>query len=124
MAGNHLLAVTANRDQLVPGRTSSAVALRSVFAPQFFQVLPRLDLTVPIGVGYNVIGLSEVIPEMNRGTGDVGIGLSATLDQSWTATLNLTHYFGASKIPFLYAANACPRMSQWDYVAMTVQHSF
>ncbi len=49
IAANDLLSTTENADQLVPGRTRAAASLRTAFAPQFFQVWPRFDLTLPIG---------------------------------------------------------------------------
>lgn len=60
IAGNDRLAVTAGQAALAPDRTRAAMALRTVFEPQFFQVLPRLDLTLPIGLGINFLGLSSV----------------------------------------------------------------
>jgi hypothetical protein len=124
VAGNHLVTTTFEPDQLVAGRTRSAAALRTVFTPQFFQILPRLDLTLPISLGYNFLGLSQVLPDMNRGTGDVGIGVTATLGQSWTGSLSLTRYFGTSKTPFGAVAYGGNPLSQWDSLSLSLQRSF
>ncbi|GGF20080.1 hypothetical protein GCM10011611_27630 [Aliidongia dinghuensis] len=126
IAANRLLEVTANSTRLIPGRTADAAAFRTMFAPRFFQVLPGLDLTVPVQVGYNFLGLSETDPAMNRGTGDVGIAVTATLRQSWKASLGFTHYFGHSKNDFtpFDPVGARRRLSYYDFFALTIERSF
>jgi hypothetical protein len=126
LAFNHLLGFTDDAQQLARSRTSSAAALRSVFTAQFYQLWPRIDLSLPVSVGYNFLGLSPVLAEMNRGTGDVGIGASFSLDQRWNLSLAYTHYFGSDKIPEApYGVAAYGgKMSQWDDVALVLQTSF
>jgi len=126
VAANDLLAATDNADQLVPGRTRAAAALRTVFEPQFFQVLPRLDLSVPIGLGYNFLGLSEVDSTMNRGTADLSIGATLTLDQSWKLALNATHYLGVTENAFLPTnpVRIGQPLDQGDLVSLGIQTSF
>ena len=36
---------------------------------------------------------------MNRGTGDIDFGVTATFDQAWKGAVTYTHYFGESKFP-------------------------
>jgi len=124
VAGNHLVATSFEPDQLVAGRTRSAAALRTLFTPQFFQILPRLDVTLPISLGYNFLGLSQVLPEMNRGTGDVGVSVTVILGQSWIGSLGVTHYFGTSKSPFGAVAYGGNPLSQWDSLSLSLQRSF
>jgi len=122
VAANHLVAITANPDQFAPGRSRDAAGLRTTFTANFYQVLPRVDLAVPLGLGWNFAGTSSVIPEMNRGTGDVSLGVAATFDQGWTASLTGTHYFGQDLIPIPgYTGHS---MSDWDKLAASVQYSF
>lgn len=126
IAANSLLATTANANQLVPGRTRVSAALRTVFEPQFFQVLPRLDITTPIGLGYNFLGLSEVDPTMNRGTGDISGGITATFDQVWKGAVNLVHYLGTAKngfVPFKLAGSRSS-LAESDFIAVSVQRAF
>jgi hypothetical protein len=126
LAGNDRLAVTANETALGPDRTRAAAALRTVFEPRFFQALPGLDLTVPIGFGYNFLGLSSVDSTMNRGTGDLSAGVAATFDEVWKAELNLTHYFGHGKNALVPLNNSAagPPLDQFDSVALSIQRSF
>ena len=126
IAANDLLTVTDNADQLVPGRTRAAAALRTEFAPQFFQIWPRIDLTLPIGIGWNFAGLSETDPTMNRGTADLTLGATLTFDQSWKFGLSATHYFGVSENGFLphYAGGVRRALDESDFLELSIEKSF
>lgn len=125
IAFNTLLTRTESPTALELDRTRTAGALRTVFEPRFFQVLPRLDLTVPVGIGYNFLGLSSVDPSMNRGTGDVSLGITATFDQQWKAALTATHYIGPSPnvFPYNFVTPGRP-LSDGDFIALSIQRSF
>ena len=122
MASNRLLGVTSDGARLAPGRSGTAAALRSTIELHFFQVLPRLDVTMPIGIGYNLFGLSETDPTMNRGSGDVSAGLTATLDRGWTGAITATHYFGRSKD--LLAAQSQQPLSNFDFIRVSLKRAF
>ncbi|GEM_PF-5703366 len=122
LAANRLLSITANPGQLAPGRTRDAAALRTVLTAKFYQVLPRVDLSVPLGFGWNFAGNSSVLPDMNRGTGDMSLGVAATFDQGWTASLTGTHYFGRDNVPIPgYLGHP---LSDWDKIAASIQYVF
>jgi len=123
-AMNHLIDTTDNGDRLSPGRTRTAAAIRTVFEPQFFQVLPRVDITLPVGIGYNFLGLSETDPAMNRGTGDLDFGITATVDQAWKGAVTFTHYFGESKFPLVGRGGPQQPLGNWDYIQVSVERSF
>ena len=85
---------------LDPNTTKGAWALRMLFEPQYFQVLPGLDLSVPIGVGYNFGGRSSAIFNFAGGAssaGDISIGLKAKYQNDWNVSLTYTDYFGSAK---------------------------
>jgi len=124
LAMNHLIETTGNAVRLSPGRTRTAAGLRTLFEPQFLQVLPRVDITVPLGVGYNFLGLSQTDASMNRGTGDFTFGVTATLDRTWKSALTLTHYFGQSKYPVTGYAGAQQPLGNWDYIQLSIERSF
>ena len=67
--------------------TDGATAIRIVFQPEFFQVLPNVDLQVPIGVGYGLSGRSAVVLLSPEKGGDFTIGFNATINRSWKAGL-------------------------------------
>lgn len=125
IAANEVTAA-ANADHLMPGRSRFAGALRTVLEPQFYQVVPRLDLSLPIGLGYGLWGRSAVDPTMTRGVGDIDIGIALRADQLWKASLGYTHYLGRSRalyLPYSQTAAADP-LAAGDFVALTVERSF
>jgi hypothetical protein len=72
-----------------------AMKTRLLFEPHYFQVLPNLDLTVPLGLGYNLTGKSFTYYAQNGGTGDFEIGVSAVYRSVWKASLTMTGFIGA-----------------------------
>jgi hypothetical protein len=124
IAINHLIAETDNWGQLSPGRTRTAAAFRTVFEPQFFQLFPRVDITTPIGIAYNFLGLSQTDPAMNRGTGHVDFGVTATVDQVWKGAATFSHYFGVSKFPLVGFGGPQQPLDNWDYIKVSVERSF
>jgi hypothetical protein len=85
---------------LDPNTTKDAWALRVLFQPAYFQVMPGLDLEVPIGVGYNFGGRSSAIGNFAGGVSDGGdwsIGLKGKYQNAWNFSLTYTDYFGKAK---------------------------
>ena len=66
-----------------------------MFEPHYFQVLPNLDLSLPIGLGYNLTGRSFSYYAQNGGTGDFEVGVSALYQSVWKASLTMTGFIGA-----------------------------
>ena len=94
IAANDRLSVTSNPALVDTGRDVFAAAIRAVFEPHYYQVLPALDLSLPIGLGYDFIGRSSEDSSMNNGSGDAEVGVSATYQTVWQGSLTLTHFFG------------------------------
>lgn len=83
-----------------PHTTKGAFALRLLFEPQYFQVLPGLDLSVPVGLGYNFGGRSSAIGNFAGGASDAGdfsIGLRAKYLSAWNVALVYSDFFGTAK---------------------------
>jgi hypothetical protein len=59
VAWNRLTHITRNASALDPGATTDAVALRVVYEPSYRQVLPGVDITVPVGASYSPRGRSS-----------------------------------------------------------------
>jgi hypothetical protein len=91
IAGNQLIGGT-----LPAARTHIAAAARFVITPQYFQILPGLDLSVPVGAGIGLLGFSAVDASQNAGTGFVSLGLDATFHVVWQAGLSVTHFIGGA----------------------------
>jgi hypothetical protein len=80
-------------------------------------VIPNLDLTFPIGIGYNFLGRSEIDSTQNHGTGDFNVGVSGTYNEVWTASLVYFDYLGHAN------TNLNP-LADRGYVEFNVQRTF
>jgi hypothetical protein len=101
VAANDLLAVTQNSGDLDLRRTRSAASFRGLFKPHYFQVLPNLDASLVMGLGYNFAGRSSTDYTQNSGAGDAELGISATWMSVWKADLTLTAFMGTPARQFL-----------------------
>jgi hypothetical protein len=110
-----VLDVTRNPSVVAPARDHFAASFRANFTPQYFQVLPNLDLGVPIGLGIGMIGKSSIDSSQNAGGGDAEIGIAATYRAVWQANLTLTHFIGQPAIQSL---------ADRDFIAFSVQRTF
>lgn len=87
--------VDKNPEALDPGAGKEGLGIRLLYEPTYRQVLPGLDLSVPIGVSYFPKGNSSVLTNFGPDKGgDVSVGISGLLDQVWRVGLNYTHFYG------------------------------
>jgi hypothetical protein len=95
IAWNKRIKVTHNPQMLNPNADKSAVGMRMVYSPSYRQVLPGLDLTPSVGLGYTWGKSSAVGPGfgVDKG-GDINLGLTAIYLGKWTASLNYVHFIG------------------------------
>lgn len=115
IAANDRLNVTSGASEFDRGRDHFAAALRGVLEPHYYQVLPALDLSVPIGLGYDLIGNSSTDSSMNDGAGDLELGLSATYETVWQSSLTYTHYYGPpDRQPF----------ADRDFISLSIERTF
>ncbi|WP_085318286.1 DUF1302 domain-containing protein [Derxia lacustris] len=103
LAYNHLMAVTHNpatpvtpAGALNATHTRDHFGARVVFQPEYFQVLPQLDLQVPIGLGYGLAGRSAVFQLFPEHAGDLSVGLNFEYQKLWRFGLQATHYVGSA----------------------------
>ena len=97
IAWNRVLSITKNPGAVDANSTRDAVALRMQFEPLYRQVVPGLDLGVPIGIGYSPKGsrsqaLGIAMPA--EGGGDFTLGLNGTYLAVWKFSLAYTGFFG------------------------------
>lgn len=126
---NRRTSITKNPGALDPNTSRDAYGFRFIFEPQWFQVLPQLDLSVPIGLGYNLHGNSSVVQQFNGGVkkgGDLSIGLKGTYQQNWRFSLNYTRFLGAEGAALGADAHLTFKQSLADrnFVSVSVQTSF
>jgi hypothetical protein len=137
LAFNRLLSVTHNPSNpafangvLNTTHTRDAWFMRTVFQPEYFQVLPGLDLQVPIGLGYGIAGRSAVLQLSPEHGGDLSVGLNFDYQKTWRAGIQATHYFGPrGPAPSLDAAtNTFASYKQYyadrDFISLSIQRSF
>lgn len=130
-AFNRRLSVSDNRNQLDPSATRDAGAVQFIFAPEYFQVMPGLDLQVPIGVGYGLFGRSSVNGVLfpSNGGGNVSVGLKGEYMKAWQGSLNVTHYYGSAGSVIKYDT-AVPELSYQnfhgdrDFISLSIQRTF
>jgi len=115
IAANDLLDVTHGRQYVETGRTHFAASARIVFTPSYFQVLPGLDLGLPIGMGYTPIGRSSIDASQNSGTGDATISVSATYHTVWQGLASFTHFIGGA---------SQQKLADRDFAILSVTRSF
>lgn len=121
---------------LAGNTTKDAWALRMIFEPQYFQVVPGLDLSVPVGLGWNFGGRSSAIFNFAGGTsnaGDFSIGIKGKYQNAWNVSLTYTDYFGKAKTftETLAPGSAAPRQLSFaqslkdrGYLALSVSRTF
>ena len=114
-AATDLLHVETHPLNRLAGTTRLATSLELVFTPQYFEVLPNLDLTVPIGVQVGLSGRSSVDPEQVAGTGNLTLSVSATYRTVWNAGISFTHFLGRSSNQAL---------ADRDFIAFTLGRTF
>ena len=133
LAFNRLLSVTYHPQQMFDPvsstHTRDSTFGRIVFQPEFFQVMPSVDLQLPVGIGYGISGRSEVVSVLPEHGGDFSLGLNATIQGVWKAGLNYTTYFG-SKGPATSQSSVGPYASykqyyhDRDFVSLSIQRTF
>jgi hypothetical protein len=115
LAANERLAVTRNAENLDPSVDHFAMAFQANFTPQYFEVLPGLDLSIPLGFGYGLVGNSSIDDTQKAHAGNFEIGVDATYRALWKANLTFTHFIGDP---------VHQRLADRDFVAFTVQRTF
>jgi hypothetical protein len=115
IASNDLIEVTGGHPYVLTGRTHFAVSAQAVFTPTWFQVLPGLDVGLPVGLGYTPLGRSSLDTTENAGTGDATVGVSATYRTVWQAAAAFTHFIGGA---------TDQRLADRDFVTISLARSF
>ncbi|HYD63308.1 MAG TPA: DUF1302 domain-containing protein [Noviherbaspirillum sp.] len=132
LAWNRRLSVTRHPELLDPNSTRDATAIRLVFEPAYYQALPGLDLTVPVGFGYGVSGRSSVIPQFSvYHGGDITVGINAEYQKQWKFGLSYVHFTGTATPITTQAATPSgtafsfgPTLADRSFFAFSAQRTF
>ena len=133
IAWNRLLSVKRNPGLVDPNSTRDATAIRVSFEPSYLQVVPGLDLSVPISIGYGLSGRSSVVPAFSvHHGGNVSVGINAEYQKLWKFGISYVQFTGATK-PITVADSRSPSglaytfgqpLADRKFIAINVQRSF
>lgn len=115
IVGTDLLGVQSGRSQRLPGTTHVATALEAVFTPQYFQLLPNVDVTVPLGVQIGLSGRSSLDSSLVAGTGNATISVTAVYRIVWQGGISFTHFIGSA---------AAQPLADRDFLIFTLSRTF
>lgn len=118
VGGHHVTSITKNAAARDIGRDLTAWGFRANFTPTYYQVMPALDLSVPISLSYNPKGKSPVFGSFNGGGhkgGSITVGLATDYQKTWTSGLQVTHYWGKDDFQ---------ARQDRDFVSVQVQRTF
>ncbi len=127
LAWTRLLSCTAHCAVIDPSATRHAVAMRVVLTPAYRQVLPGLDVDVPVSVGYVPKGSRNIMtPGAGDGSGDITLALNAMYEATWRFNLAYTHYFGPAGAFTNAAGQYTYRQSlkDRDFISLSVRRTF
>lgn len=97
---DHLLEVDKNEDMLKEGTKDTAVMAMLLYKPKWHQVLPGLDLYLPMSIGYSFEGRAAGMQGGTYGNHEGGswnIGVEVWYNAVWKAGLTYTDYFGKTE---------------------------
>jgi hypothetical protein len=114
---NHLIHVSQNRDLLGTGGQATAGALDYSIIPAYNDVLPNLNVTIPISISYNFLGRSYVDGGLYHGTGVFDFGVTGTYKVNWIASVNYQDYLGKPD-------PTNNGLADRGYVSLNLQHTF
>lgn len=115
LAATQRLRATKNAAYLDPSASKLAVAFRGSFEPTYFAVLPNLDITLSLGLGYNLAGNSSTNSYQREGAGDLDFGVTGTYRVVWSANITLTHFLGSASRQDL---------ADRDFIRLGIQRTF
>jgi len=115
VAANDRLSIAKNPLALDPSRDKFAMAFQTNFTPQYFEVLPGLDIGVPIGLGYGLVGNSSTDETQEAHAGNLEIGLSGTFRAVWQGNITFTHFIGDPRHQ---------QLADRDFISLSLQRTF
>lgn len=122
--GNRVLSITENRARFNAATTRDAWGFRVLFEPNYYQVMPGLDLAVPMGLGWNPKGKTGVVAGFNGGAhegGDLNIGLKGVYLGLTRISLTYSAFIGTTRTANNPFGNV---LSDRDYASFTIQRTF
>lgn len=116
VAWNRVLSVVKNPSARDPNTTRDASGMRLLFTPEYYQIVPGIDLSIPIGLGYAISGRSSTNVKFAGGAehgGDFSIGASFDFRKKFKFGVNLVHFYGGQGT--FITPNAAPQATVLPY---------
>lgn len=108
--------ITKNGQNADPSRDRGAWGWSLTFTPSYLQVLPELDLNVPVSLSYAPKGKSPVAGALgSHKAGVFSIGLGGEYKKTWTGNLRYTAYFGGA---------ATQTLTDRNFISLSIQRTF
>jgi Protein of unknown function (DUF1302) len=126
VAWNRRLSISKNSEALNPNADRDATNIRITYEPKYRQVMPGVDISVPLGLGWG-IGNSSVVAAFNGDrVGDVSIGINAVYQNDWRMGLSYTHYVGGDGNYLDEASHISYQQSlkDRDFASLSIQYAF
>jgi hypothetical protein len=101
ISGSHLLEITANKANFNPAYNHNSLGFTLAVDPQYYQVLPALDIDFPVTFGWNIQGNGPWNSTQNYSTfygGYVTAGAAAVYQNVWRGGVQYTHFIGGHGI--------------------------
>lgn len=134
LAWNRRLSLRRNPAALDPNTTRDATGMRVLLTPEYFQVLPGIDLAVPVGIGYALSGRSSTGVKFAGGAehgGDFSVGVNLDYRKSVKFGVNWVHFMGAGGTFITPNAEPQATVLQYrqtnkdrDFLSFTLQSTF
>ena len=107
--------------------TRDSGVINITFSPQYLQILPGLDLTVPMSLTYGLFGVGPCAANNGEGDGNLGLGLNFQYLTKYNLNFTYSNYFG--KLGDDGAGSAVTRGNfglyrDRDFVSVTFKVSF
>lgn len=127
VAWTRLISCTTRCAALDPSVSRDAVAMRIVLTPTYRQVMPGVDIAVPIGLGYVPGGSrNPITPGPGDQSGNLTLGMNAVYENAWQFNAAYTNYFGPAGALTTNQGRYTYRQSlrDRDFVSLSVRRTF
>jgi hypothetical protein len=126
ISGSHLINFTSHAANFNPVYSHNEIGSTLVADPQYFQVLPALDIDFPNTLGANFKGNGPWNSAQNYSAfygGYVSSGIAAVYQRVWRAGMQYTHYFGGPGYSSSTQTTENPFLGR-DFISFNVQRTF
>jgi uncharacterized protein DUF1302 len=104
------------------------VGLGLNFTPTWFQVLPSVDLSMPLSISGGLVGNSAVMTGGNKNNGQYGFGLAADIQSKYNVALRYVGFYGNYSTTAAGAMNVpqstFATLSDRGFVMLTLKTTF